>query len=69
MGQGLAAYQTNEVEDGVLASTPDDPRAHHCNTLRELELFKFSSNYQSSAGGVDDLFSMHLDIEQEVFIQ
>lgn len=38
-----------------LECKPKDLRAEHCQTVEEYRLFKFSSSYQSSEGGNNDL--------------
>lgn len=38
-----------------LKCKPHNARAGHCKTAKELDLFKFSSNYQTYLGGNSDL--------------
>ena len=50
-------YKLEEIDisSTPLAEKSKDLRAKHCNTVAELELFKFSSNYQTYSGGSSDL--------------
>jgi hypothetical protein len=44
-----------EISNKVLKVMPTDARAKHIKTSRELELFKFSSNYQTFGDGMSNL--------------
>ena len=44
-----------EIENTLLGEEPKNYRAKHCKTAKELDLFNFSSNYQTYQGGFSDL--------------
>ena len=59
----MQAKKIEILEDNKLAiaaavpleEIPKDIRARHCETARDLDLFLFSSDYQSYRGGHKDL--------------
>ncbi len=40
----------------ILSVPPKDFRAAHCKTVEEYRLWRFSSNYQTSNGGENDIY-------------
>lgn len=44
-----------EISNKTLGEKPRDIRAQHCTTARELDLFKFSSSYQTYGDGMCNL--------------
>ena len=44
-----------DISNKPLGQKPRDVRAQHCKTARELELFNFSSSYQTFSDGMDNL--------------
>jgi len=44
-----------ELGNKELGTKPKDARAHHVKTLKELDLFKFSSDYQTFGSGMSNL--------------
>jgi hypothetical protein len=44
--------------DDQLKVKPKDIRAEHCQTANEYRLWRFSSNYQTSNGGEEDVYSL-----------
>ncbi len=44
-----------EISNKKLGEKPRDVRAHHITTARELDLFKFSSSYQTFGNGMNNL--------------
>ena len=62
-GVGLGVdVKLRKTRQEKLQRLPKDIRAHHCKTVEEFRLFKFSSNYQTFSGGCDDVYD-HIDIE------
>lgn len=53
---GVSA-QVVKSKDDQLHVVPRNYRAQHCKTVEEYRLFLFSSNYRTSSGGNDDLYS------------
>lgn len=52
-------------EHDALKLVPKDARAAHCKTTAELELFLFSSNYQTRVGGNQQLADeIGIDVER-----
>lgn len=56
--KGIYNLHDNQKLDngGKFKSTPVNPRAAHCQTVKEYELYKFSSDYSSFTGGVNQAF-------------
>lgn len=52
---GVVPTSVNKPSSELLQVQPKDIRAAHCKTVEEYRLFKFSSDYQSSDGGNNDL--------------
>ena len=51
----LELEQDIEISNKPLLEKPTDIRAQHCKTAKELDLWRYSSNYQTYKGGSSDL--------------
>lgn len=61
--------EANTKTDDDTMVTPTDIRAQHCKTTEEYMLWKYSSNYQSSKGGEQDLHNeVGIHIEDDDFV-